>query len=383
MGVVRPFSLGLGLVVVGLLSGARQAPPPDLQSGLIAHWKLDETSGAGAADSVGPNLGTHYPHPYGGPAITTAGLPPTIKFANPACLTFDGFDDFVDGGTNPALSPAALSVSFWTRNLGLPSIHYAGLLGKSNGISWTQGWGFFYEPADQINFFVGKWNDGVATSAIAATQWNHVVGTWDGSTVQVYVNGTAGASGTFSGSAASAYPFVIGILGDPYYTINGLIDDVRIYDRALAPQEISLLSQGYGGPPEAPTGLQAAASNGVTLNWDAVEQAESYTIRRSTTSGSGYSDVATGVTAPHYVDAGRPSGTYYYVVTAVNFLGSSPNSTEANATVSSSPTSSGGGSKGDDDSPCGLGTARVSGGGVLAALGLLALILSLPRRTPA
>src|ERR1051325_8604580 len=127
----------LGILALGLLLGAAQAPPVDLQSGLIAHWKLDETSGSSAADSAGSNTGTH----TGGPAITTSGLATAIKFPDAACLTFDGVDDYVTAGTNPALDPATMTVAFWTKNLVAPA-QWDGLTGKSHTHQRTQGRGF-------------------------------------------------------------------------------------------------------------------------------------------------------------------------------------------------------------------------------------------------
>lgn len=83
-----------------------------------------------------------------------------------------------------------------------------------------------------------------------------------------------------------------------------------------------------------PTGLTAQPGNTqVTLNWNAVNGAASYTLKRATVSGGAYTTVATGLTALNYIDTGLSNGTsYYYVVAATNFTGESPNSAEVNAT---------------------------------------------------
>ncbi len=86
--------------------------------------------------------------------------------------------------------------------------------------------------------------------------------------------------------------------------------------------------------PVAPTGLVATSSGSTaSLSWGWVSAADSYTVKRSTTSGSGYATVATGVTGLNYQDTGLVNGTtYYYVVEAVNASGASANSPEASAT---------------------------------------------------
>ncbi|MGA2052570.1 MAG: autotransporter-associated beta strand repeat-containing protein, partial [Opitutales bacterium] len=88
------------------------------------------------------------------------------------------------------------------------------------------------------------------------------------------------------------------------------------------------------GPPSAPTGLTATAGNGnVTLNWTASSGATGYTVQRSTTSGGGYTTLATGVTSSTYKDTTAVNGTtYYYVVVATNTAGSSDTSAQASST---------------------------------------------------
>jgi fibronectin type 3 domain-containing protein len=85
--------------------------------------------------------------------------------------------------------------------------------------------------------------------------------------------------------------------------------------------------------PAIPGNLMATPGNSqVTLNWLAASWAASYSVKRSTTSGSGYSVIASNVTSTVYLDPGRTNGTtYYYVLSAQNSAGTSANSAEAGA----------------------------------------------------
>ena len=91
-------------------------------------------------------------------------------------------------------------------------------------------------------------------------------------------------------------------------------------------------------PPAAPTGLAATGTNSaVGLIWTASSGANSYNVKRSRISGSGYVTV-TNVMGTNVVDAGLAYGTaYFYVVSALNNGGESTNSTEASATTGPLP----------------------------------------------
>ncbi len=96
---------------------------------------------------------------------------------------------------------------------------------------------------------------------------------------------------------------------------------------------------GGGNAPTAPTGLVATAGTGqVGLTWTATSGATSYHVKRSTTNGSGYTQIAA-PTAASYNDSAVTAGTaYYYVVTALNSYGESANSAQATATPTAATT---------------------------------------------
>jgi fibronectin type 3 domain-containing protein len=95
---------------------------------------------------------------------------------------------------------------------------------------------------------------------------------------------------------------------------------------------------GGSNPPSAPTGLTAsAASAQVNLTWNASSGAAAYYVKRSTTSGGPYTQIAT-PTATSDADNNVTNGTkYYYVVSAYNSYGQSANSAEVDATPMAPP----------------------------------------------
>jgi hypothetical protein len=86
-------------------------------------------------------------------------------------------------------------------------------------------------------------------------------------------------------------------------------------------------------PPGAPTNLNATAGDmQVSLSWNSVAGATSYSVKRSTTSGGPYSTIVSGHTTTSYIDSSLTNGsTYYYVVSASNAEGESANSSQVSA----------------------------------------------------
>ena len=118
----------------------------------------------------------------------------------------------------------------------------------------------------------------------------------------------------------------------------------RIYSLTSANITNAFLQVTPGNVPAAPTGLTASAGNAqVALTWSAASGATGYNVKRSTTNGGPYSNVATNVTGTSYTNTGLTNGTtYYYVVTAVNASGESPVSTQASGTPSAPSGDTGG-----------------------------------------
>ncbi|HMI74407.1 MAG TPA: hypothetical protein VK495_06840, partial [Steroidobacteraceae bacterium] len=89
-------------------------------------------------------------------------------------------------------------------------------------------------------------------------------------------------------------------------------------------------------PPAVPADLTATPGNAVvTLTWTASTGATGYNVKRATTNGGPYTQLAqlAAPTSNGYTDSSVTNGTaYYYVVSALNAAGESANSAQASAT---------------------------------------------------
>jgi len=105
-------------------------------------------------------------------------------------------------------------------------------------------------PDDRIHFLVGSnptvnlRNAAVSTTVIKAGQFYHLVGTYDGHDIKLYVNGVLERTqpNTFDIGYVNGKPLVIGGSGEPFNgRVRGVVDEVQIYNRALSATEARLV----------------------------------------------------------------------------------------------------------------------------------------------
>jgi len=256
------------LVLVLNLVGISTAQ--DLTAGLVGWWTFDEGSGTVAADSSGNgNNGTlHGPVEW-----TTEG-----KIGG--AMAFTGPYNYVLVPSAPSLNPTdAITIAAWVN----PS--WTGnnrILQKSTEGSDNQ-YRLLKEGGNNIRVHLPPAANFEVTGYIPPIgEWTHLVATYDGSMIKVYFNGTVVGETAFSDKlATSDGPLFIGNkhstapAGDEF---NGMLDDVRIYNRALSVSEINKL----GGDPTAqdPTPANRAVyeETWATLGWKPGYAAASHDI---------------------------------------------------------------------------------------------------------
>ena len=209
-------------------------------------------------------------------------------------------------------------------------------------------------PSSEV--YVGGAKMVSAASALAVGTWTHLAATFDGSTLRIYVNGTQASQLAVSGSIATSTG-VLRIGGNSVWGeyFSGLIDEVRLYNRALSAAEIAQdmttpISPTDTQAPTAPSNLVATgALSSASLSWSASSDnvgVTRYDVYRSTTAGFTPS-VVNRIAQPvgtSYSDSSLAAGSYYYKVQAEDGAGNlSGSSNEASAVVgdTSPPTAPG------------------------------------------
>jgi L-ascorbate metabolism protein UlaG (beta-lactamase superfamily) len=189
----------------------------------VAHWRLDEAQGDVAGDSVGAYDGGL----VGGPVWQPAG-----GRVNGAIL-LDGVDDVV--ATPFVLNPSggAFSIFAWVKG-GAPG---QVILSQKTGLNWLMA-----APADGALMTelrqAGRSGKSLACSIIVTDgTWHRVGLVWDGSNRMLYVDNVEVAGDTQTGLQDSTTGLLLGAGSEltPGTFWSGLIDDVRLYTRAVKP----------------------------------------------------------------------------------------------------------------------------------------------------
>jgi hypothetical protein len=314
-------NLGSSSISVTVSNGG-PAPPP--VSGLVAGWGFNEGAGMSVADASGKgHAGT----------LSATSWSAAGKFGG--ALSFNGSSSWVTvADANDLDLTSALTLEAWVRPSALGSAWRTVVFKERPGgvvysVYANQSTG---RPVSQL--WLGSERSAVGSGGLALNAWSHVASTYDGSMLRLYVDGALVSSTAASGNmAASTGVLRVGGNGVWPEWFAGLIDEVRVYNRALSASEIqSDMNTAVGAtadttPPSAPGNLRSNSSTGtINLMWDAATDnvaVTRYNVYRATTSGfvpssSNRIGQPTGTT---FADIGMPPGTYYYVVKAEDGTG--------------------------------------------------------------
>ena len=196
-------------------------------SGLTAHYPME----GNANDIAGTNHGTL----SGGPVFTAGKIGQAIQF--------DGLDDYVDCGTAPALDIRdAITVSCWIKVAAFTKNWEAILAKGDNSYRMSRS----ATTGNSIHFGCNGPTGGNldATAIVTDNNWHHVALVYDGVNKLIYIDGREDARVASTGRInLSTNPLWIGNnSGSTARQLGGLVDDVRIYSRALSEAEVAGLA---------------------------------------------------------------------------------------------------------------------------------------------
>lgn len=225
----RRLLLSLSLGVLCSLCALLFSPPPpvyaqSMDEGLVGYWPFDEGSGASSADRSGNgNTATLSPE-----VRFTNAIPP-LPVNNAAALTFRAGGQ-VTATSNGLNNLQQLTIAAWVRQTDDQYVQRYVTLGAENAVlRYDVGLHFYLKLNDRL---VGIRVD---TAAFTLNSYHHVAGTYDGATLRLYLDGKLVGSQAVSGTVGSGSGIHFSSVEEP---LQGELDEVRIYNRALTPSAI-------------------------------------------------------------------------------------------------------------------------------------------------
>ncbi|HML75191.1 MAG TPA: CotH kinase family protein, partial [Anaerohalosphaeraceae bacterium] len=241
----------LGCFVVGDINGDCQVGVGDLvllasqwmepsscgsETGLVLHWKFDETSGLYAADASGwGKTGTVYGASWNPTGGTIGGALQFNQADNYVYAYVEGHPSTIFrgiAGTNPR------SCTAWIKT-DQPS---GGIMAWGSELN-SQLWLVWVDEKGLLRVDVGGGYI-IGTTLLTDDLWHHIAVTSNGTStdnIALYVDGrleTLGGVVSQSVNTASTLPMTLGKYYSTFKVFNGLIDDVRVYNRVLSLQDV-------------------------------------------------------------------------------------------------------------------------------------------------
>lgn len=317
------------VTAAGTSPASATASATTLADGLEGYWKFDEATGPTSADASGFGRDG---------ALSSAAFstdrPPVFRTKNRSSLSIStAASSRFDVPFASALRMAgSFAVAGWIK---LPSTAVdTPIIGMRASGCGTISWLLSYSAATGFQFTDATTVRTFGVTAIA-NEWMHIaISTSSAGPLRLYINGIQQASVSYAAATrALNMPLTIGHVGS---CAGGavLLDEVRVFSRALSAAEVSTL----GTRPPAPTNVTAIAesSKRIRVSWNPVPNAALYYLYRGTAPGN--ETFYTSVAGTEFVAANLAVETQYswYVLADVNDLYSEP-SNEALATTLSAP----------------------------------------------
>jgi len=230
----------LQVLLTDVDASGRNVGLPEISSDLILHWDLEEGSGSTVSDRSLNNLDSAY---FSGDWSTET--PPDIDSDYAVHLSGSGqrieseASNLFPSGNDPRTIAAWVKSDDGAAKVGAADhiVNY--------GVTHQDSRDFGFMIFGEDHWWAYGWGPGdVNTGVDADTAWHHHAVTYDGTTVNYYLDGSLIASAARSLDTYGNVPLVVGArpdrAGQTYY--DGYIDDIRVYARALSAKEVHLAS---------------------------------------------------------------------------------------------------------------------------------------------
>jgi hypothetical protein len=279
---------------------------PVTDPNLVGWWKFDEGSGLHALDSSG-----HYNNG------TLMSGPQWVVGHDDDALEFDGVNDYVEVPHDASLTmDTEVTVMAWiyAERYNSAGGDWQAILAKSNA---PRSYSFYTYTNGTLHFSVGASGAYIgsnSTGLVPLDEWVHVCAMVVDGHHQYYINGEdagTGGTGTILPGAADTDTVRIGLSHEGGNNFLGMIDDVRIYNKALTQDEVVQAMRGdptLAWDPNPALRSTPDIDSALPLSWEPGEKADQHDVYFGTDKDAVESADASDTSG---IYRGRQSGTSY------------------------------------------------------------------------
>ena len=204
-------------------------------------------------------------YPLGGGSTGSASTLTVPNDAVPSATVFNFVESstqYIDIGTNNSvLMPTdELSISLWVKFSAAAIGNYRGLF-SANSAGGNDGYLIWKSNTNLLQFLIresGVWRTASFSPAVVQDVWYHVVGTWDGTDVKIYVDNVVGGT-TATASSITYNASTVNRIGDyATYEMDGDMANVQFWNKGLSAANVTTL---YNNGVPLYTGTQPETAN--------------------------------------------------------------------------------------------------------------------------
>ena len=275
---------------------------PDISRNLIAYYPFE-----GNSNDLSGN--EHHGTNYGA-------TPTSDRFGNTNfAYDFDGSNDYI--GLGDWFTYQDFTISLWVNQDGINDT-YVDII--DNNHTGSQNWAAQYDSNSGSYYFFTQ-PQGATEFTLPNNEWKNLVFIKDGENLRMYMNNVLidEIAATSSEINYNSQNLFIARWADGGRHFDGKIDDIRMYDRALAESEVNQLYQESNPVLAAPQNVSIDISEtSISIYWDAVDGASAYKVYSSTNPDSGFTEDMTGTYNGNSWNTAATENRRFYQVKASN-----------------------------------------------------------------
>ena len=202
-----------------------------------AYWRLGEASGTTAADASGNGRAGSYLN------APTLGQPGALSGDANTAVAFNGTNEYVQVPYAGPLNPATFTVEAWAFVTGGQGTFRSLVTSRDYAAGNSRGYVLYAGNDNNWQFWTGNGSWEVLDGpAVTLNQWTHLVASYDGATMRLYVNGALASSQGAGYLQNAVRPLRVAsgnTDGAANFFLPGRVDEVAVYAGALSAARVS------------------------------------------------------------------------------------------------------------------------------------------------